>query len=874
MQRNQHLSFDVYRLDVHNECVWRGKQVLHLTTKAFAVLRYLLAHTGRLVTKEELFQAVWPDIAVSDAALTICISEIRKVLGDTAQAPRFIATVHRRGYRFMVPAAAADPSATATPSPTPSLLRPSVPPPLLVGREADLGRLRGWLAQAQAGTRQVVFVSGEAGIGKTTVVDAFLASVAPEMTVWVGRGQCLEHHGAGEPYLPVLDALGRLCRGAGQERFQALLRQYAPTWVLQMPALLSAAEREAVQRQAMGTSQDRMLREFAEAVEAITAEQSLVLLLEDLHWSDHATLDLVAWLAQRREPARLLLLGTYRPVEAIVQGHPLQAVKRALTLRGQGTELRLELLGEAAVGAYLAARFPGYDAPPGLIRLLHQHTDGQPLFMVQVVEAWVQQGWVQEEDGQWIVPVGIEALAAIIPENVRQLIEQQFEGLQTAEQRWLEAASVVGVEFSVAAVAVGVEEALEVVEAGFEALVRRGQFLRGSGVEEWPDGTLAGRYGFLHALYQQVVYDRLPVWRRLRLHRRMGEWLEAGYGERAGEQAATLARHFDSGRDCARAVRYRQQAAQNALRRYAYQEAIGHLGRGLELLATLPEDPARAQQELEMQIALGPALRATRGSAAPEVEQTYARARTLCAQVGETPQLFPTLQGLRQFYFNRGALSTARELGDQLFGLAQRTADPMRRLEAHYALGITLFYLGDYTAAQAHCEQGIALTAATAPQAPAFYQGVAPGVMCLAIAAHTLWCLGYPAQALRLSQEALTLAQTLAHPYSLAFVRYYTAYLHHRRREVPAFQAQAEALLTLATAQGFPLWTGSGTFWRGWALVMQGQDVAGLALMHQGMAGVLATGVSLGRQRYLVHIAEAMGTLARPRRGCACWPKP
>jgi tetratricopeptide (TPR) repeat protein len=246
----------------------------------------------------------------------------------------------------------------------------------------------------------------------------------------------------------------------------------------------------------------------------------------------------------------------------------------------------------------------------------------------------------------------------------------------------------------------------------------------------------------------------------------------------------------------------------------------------------------------------------------------------LCAQVGETPQLFPTLQGLRQFYFNRGALSTARELGDQLFGLAQRTADPMRRLEAHYALGITLFYLGDYTAAQAHCEQGIALTAATAPQAPAFYQGVAPGVMCLAIAAHTLWCLGYPAQALRLSQEALTLAQTLAHPYSLAFVRYYTAYLHHRRREVPAFQAQAEALLTLATAQGFPLWTGSGTFWRGWALVMQGQDVAGLALMHQGMAGVLATGVSLGRQRYLVHIAEAMGTLARPRRGCACWPKP
>jgi predicted ATPase len=256
---------------------------------------------------------------------------------------------------------------------------------------------------------------------------------------------------------------------------------------------------------------------------------------------------------------------------------------------------------------------------------------------VQVVETWVQQGWVQKADGQGTVQVEVEELAAIIPENVRQMIEQQFDRLSAEEQRLLEVASVVGVEFSVAAVAAGVEEALEAVEEGCEALVRRGQCLRGSGEEVWPDGTIAGRYGFRHALYQHVVYDRLPVGRRLRCHRRIGERLEAGYGERAGEQAAILARHFTHGRDYPRAVRYRQQAAQNALRRYAYQEAVGHFTTGIELLQTLPETPERAQQSLTLHIALGAALLMTKGHTAPEVEHVYTQAHALCQQVGETP---------------------------------------------------------------------------------------------------------------------------------------------------------------------------------------------------------------------------------------------
>ena len=410
-----------------------------------------------------------------------------------------------------------------------------------------------------------------------------------------------------------------------------------------------------------------------------------------------------------------------------------------------------------------------------------------------------------------------------------------------------------------AAVAAGLDLAMEAVEDCCAGLVQRGQFLVASGIEAWPDGTVTERYDWRHALYQEVVYAQVPEGRRLRLHRRIGTREETGYGEQARAHAAELAMHFERAQDTARAVRYMQQAADNAMQRYACQEASDYLRRGLALLTTLPETPARVQQELDLQLALGRALIATKGSAAPEVEQTYARARTLCAQVGETPQLFQALRGLWSFYFNRGALPVARELGEQLFALAGRAAAPTQLLEAHQALGMTLFFLGDYAAAQTHCAQGMTLMDPTARRAKELYHDAAPGVRCLVTAAHTLWCLGYPAQARRRAQEALTLAQALAHPHSLAFAQQWAAVLHHCHREVPAVLAHAEALLALAAEEGFHLYAALGTFWRGWAVAMQGQGEAGLAQMHQGLAAVSATGNDLARPFCLVTLAEAAG---------------
>jgi predicted ATPase len=588
------IAFVPFRLDLENECVRCGAQAILLTPKAFAVLHYLVEHAGRLVTKEELFQVVWPRVVVSDAVLKVCVGEIRKALGDNAKTPRFIETLHRRGYRFIAPLTTAHQPVASSQHPVVSSQnsKPTFPPQSptsrLVGREVELQQLHTLLVKVRRGERQVVFVTGEAGIGKTMVVEAFLERAAATGSLWIARGQCVEPYGVGEAYLPVLDALGRLCRAPEGERLISLLRQYAPTWLMQLPWLLSAADREGLQREFLGATRERMLRELVEALEVLTADSPLVLVLEDLQWSDYATLDLVSFLARRREPARLLVIGTYRSVDVIVDEHPLKAVKQELEVHRQCVELALEWLAEVDVAAYLSLRFPAHQFPAVLVQLVHQRTDGNPLFLVNVVDSLVARGLLVQTDEGWKLQVELEKVEVGIPESIRQTIEQQFERLNAEERRILGSASVVGVEFSAAAVAAAVAEEVAQIEERCEKLARRGQFLRPLGIEEWPDGTVAARYKFIHALYQNVLYQRVGAMQRLRLHQRIGEREEAAYGTRVGEVAAALAVHFEQGRDYGRAVQYLRRAAANAVRRFANREAIACLTRALELMEHLP----------------------------------------------------------------------------------------------------------------------------------------------------------------------------------------------------------------------------------------------------------------------------------------------
>jgi predicted ATPase len=602
-----------------------------------------------------------------------------------------------------------------------------------------------------------------------------------------------------------------------------------------------------------------MLRELAEALEVLTATRPLVLVLEDLHWSDRATLEWLAYVVRRRDAARLLLLGTYRPVEVMVSMHPLRAILAALRHHPQYAELRLDALCEAAVVAYLRQRCGTEPVPPDLPQLVHQRTGGHPLFLVTMVDELVRQRLLERVGDAGGSPEDLAVLRGVLPASLRQYIEQHLEQVSEADQALLEAASVAGSTFAVAAVAAGVTRAPEILEARYTALARQGQFIQANGIETWPDGTVTACYQFRHALYHEVVYARVSAGHLVHLHQQIGMRIETGYGARAHEIAAELAVHFERGRDSARAIRYLQHAADSALRRSAYTDAITHLTNALALLSALPDTTERAQQERDVQLALGPALMVTKGMAAREVEQTYARARTLCAQVGETPQAFLALRGLCSFYENRGLLPTARELRAQLLRLAQRQAAPTYLLEAHIGLGTTLGFLGEYAAARTHLEQASAFTDPREQPALALRRGAGAAVMCLAHLARTLWALGYPAQALRQSQAALTLAQELAHPYSLAYARSYAVILHYLRRDASAVLTEADGLLTCAHAQGFPFWEAAGRIYQGWALAMQGEREVGLAQLRQGLAAVLATGEELSRPAGLLLLAEAAG---------------
>ena len=679
--------FGPYRLQLTNEQLWRGEQAIRLTPKAFGVLRCLSAQPGQLVTKDQLFETVWPGVVVSDITLAGCIRELRQALEDSPKSPQYIETVHRRGYRFIgtvTEQAAGDAQQDAVMPQTPQL------PAHFVGREAELHELQNWWEMALQGQRQLIFITGEAGIGKTTLVEAWLAQVTTGETLWLGRGQCIEQYGTGEAYLPLLEALGRLCRQGDGSQFVELLGEHAPSWLIQLPAVLDDARHVDLQRKTLGVTRERMLRELAQAVEVLSTERPLILVLEDLHWSDHSTLEFLASVARRPEPARLLVIGTYRPVEAIVDAHPLRALQQELSLHGQCRELLLEYLSEEAIAAYLDSRFVGNAFTEIAAPVLHQRIDGNPLFMVSVVDALMRQGVIHNRAGAWELEADTFVTAVEIPQGLRQLIERQIERLESDAQEVLQAGSVAGAEFSAAAVAAGLDTSVDAVERVCEALVRREQFIQASGTAEWPDGTVASRYRFLHALYQEGLSERLTERQRMKLHLRLGERKAAGYGEQNKEIAAELAVDFERGQEYGRAIVYLHQAGEQATRRSAHQEAYAYLTRGLTLLETLPDSPQRARQELILRLSLGIPLLTTKGYAAPEVEQSFSRTQELCQQVGEPDQILPALVGLYLFYFNRGKIQTAYEKAEHYFKLAERRGKPSTLMNAHLMLAAPL----------------------------------------------------------------------------------------------------------------------------------------------------------------------------------------
>jgi TOMM system kinase/cyclase fusion protein len=730
----------------------------------------------------------------------------------------------------------------------------------LVGREQEAGLLRERWAQVKDGLGQVVLLSGEAGIGKSRLVQVLKEQVASEPQAWLTPCQCSPYHQNTALY-PWIELLERVVLRFDREespqqkvgKLEGLLVQYGLPLAEAVPllaALLSlpppadyaplTLSPEQQKQQTLHTLLTMMLH-------VVTPQQPVLFVMEDLHWVDPSTLELLSLLVDQAPTARILVLLTFRP-----------DFSPPWTGRSHLTQVTLHRLARQQVAEMISQITHGKVLPAEVVEQIVAKTDGVPLFVEELTKMVLESGLLQEREERYALLGPLPPLA--IPATLHDSLMARLDRLATVKGL-AQLGATLGREFSY--------ELLHAVSPWDEGTLQRGlhqlveaEFLYQRGL--LPQAT----YLFKHALIQEAAYQSLLHSTRQQHHQHIAQVLEARFADLCATQPELLAHHYTEAGLIAQATPYWQQAGTQAIQRSANVEAIAHVQRGLELLTALPDTPQRTQHELDFLTTLGPALMATKGYAAPEVVHAYTRARALCQQVGETPEHVPVLWNLWFFYMARAEHQTAMELGEQCLQIAHRVQDAALLLEAHYALGSSWFLLGNPALAGTYLEQTIALYDAAQHHGLAYrYGGIDPGMAGFGVYAWVLWLRGYPAQARTHSARALSLAQQRAHPFSLARTLHYDALLCQLRRDAPAARDQADAETTVATAQSFALARATGLIMRGWAIAVQERSTEGLVQIRQGLDTYRSTGAECQRPHYLTLLAEASGLLGQPEGG-------
>jgi TOMM system kinase/cyclase fusion protein len=728
----------------------------------------------------------------------------------------------------------------------------------LVGREQEVALLRERWAQVKDGLGQVVLLSGEAGIGKSRLVQVLQEHVAAEPQAWLTPYQCSPYYQNTALY-PMIDLLERVALRFEREespqhklsKLEGFVVQYGLPLAETVPlfaTLLSLPLTADYAPLTVSPAQQKQqtLHALLTILLRIAAQQPVLFVMEDLHWVDPSTLELLSLLVDQGPTARILALLTLRP-----------DFNPPWTGRAHLTQVTLTRLPRRQAAEMTSQVVHGKALPVEVVEQVVAKTDGVPLFVEELTKMVLESGLLQEYEERYELRSPLPPLA--IPATLHDSLMARLDRLATVKAL-AQLGGTLGREFSY--------ELLQAVSPWDEGTLQRGlhqlveaELLYQQGLP--PQAT----YLFKHALIQDAAYQSLLRSTRQQYHQRIAQVLEAQFSETVTTQPELLAHHYTEAGLTEQAIPYWQRAGQRASERSAYLEAIAHLTKGLEVLTILPDTPERAQHELDFQLTLGPALMVTKGTTDPEVERVYTRARALCQQVEETLQLFPALWGLWLFYIGRGEVRTARELGEQLLTLAQHAQDPALLVEAYHALGPSLFWLGELTTARAHLAQGIALYDPQQHRSGLLYGGHDPGVCCRLYGALTLWVLGYPDQARQHSHEGLRLAEELAHPVTLVLIMHFTAWLHQFRCEGQATQEYAETSMTLATEHGIVPWVTGGVILRGWALAAQGQRDAGLAQMREGLATWEAMRLDLYRTYQLVQLADVNGKAGQAEEG-------
>ncbi len=850
MQNTQslQLQFDAFRLDEADARLTRDGRPISLPPKAFAVLCTLARTPGQLVTKDALLDAVWGHQHVSESVLKTTISELRSALSDDAKQPRYIETASRRGYRFIGAVSVAQAAAAAAAQCAPNIASDvqSIPSSTMIGRRNALARMHSAWNQAQSGRRQVFFAAGEAGVGKSTLIDNFVSGLGP---VNCAYGQCVEQFGAGEPYLPVLEALSALCRK--DSALVPLMRAIAPTWLLQLPWLSSDAEREGLRRELAGSGGERMLRELGELLDRYTSQQALLLVTEDLHWSDHATVRLIDHIARRRSPARLLWLGSFRLAELISDDHPLKGLRHELRLHRLCDEIVLDSFSEQELADYIDARFPERHFSEAFVRRLHAHTDGLPLFVVNVIDDMVSQNSADA------IPPDTPSAAWQVPENLAGVMEKQIARLPDDVRSMLEAASVCGMEFRPQTIADALERDAGWVAEQCDGLVRRQHWIRHVAVSGLPDGSLGAHYAFAHALYRHVFYQRIGAFTRAQLHRNVARSMERSRANGLAVTAAELASHYDLGHDAIAALRHYGAAVDHALSHFAQIEAVSLTEKALALVPQCGEDPARLGLELALNLKRGVACSQLFGMASPQASQAFERAQALCDLLPETPALGWALNGLGLVRFADGDYNAAHAIGARIHALAERHHDPGLQIAACNLIGMSLAPLGEHRKGCEWLERGVAICESLSTPLPHDRFFVDPGVSMRGFLGIHLLPLGLFDQARAHVQAGMARGRSLKHPMAEALSIRCAAVVEVRLEQPETVRTMAASIEKLANAHGIVQADGAWRLLAGWAMAQLGDFDGGHARILEGQAIMKRLGMITTDTQILCYCAEA-----------------